>query len=97
MSSQIALPRVEPAVRSPTRRLPGAGVPSSIQTPPPSRHWTALGLGNMARRVVAAFNLWRIRARSRAELAALDDRMLDDIGLTRIDVACEVNKPFWTE
>ena len=97
MSSQIALQRVEPTVRSPTRRLADACVLTSVQMPSPSRHWTALGLGNMARRVVAAFNLWRIRARSRAELAALDDRMLDDIGLTRIDVAREVNKPFWTE
>jgi uncharacterized protein YjiS (DUF1127 family) len=62
-----------------------------------SRHWTALGLVNTARRVFDIFCLWRQRARSRAELAALDDRMLDDIGLTRIDVAREVNKPFWTE
>lgn len=38
---------------------------------------------------------WRRRARSRAELAALDDRTLRDIGLTRADVWAEIDKPFW--
>ena len=33
--------------------------------------------------------------RQRRSLAALDDRMLKDIGLTRCDVAAEVSRPFW--
>ena len=38
---------------------------------------------------------WGERARQRKSLAKLDDRMLRDIGLTRFDVAREVEKPFW--
>ena len=52
----------------------------------------------MVAAILAAFRLvreWRRRARSRAELAALDDRMLRDIGLTRADVWFEIAKPFW--
>ncbi len=39
--------------------------------------------------------LWRDRARQRAHLASLDDRMLRDIGLSRVEVAREASKPFW--
>ncbi len=38
---------------------------------------------------------WRRRSRDRALLATLDERTLRDIGLTRCDVAYEINKPFW--
>lgn len=33
--------------------------------------------------------------RQRKALAALDDHMLKDIGLTRCDVEAEVSRPFW--
>ena len=39
--------------------------------------------------------LWQDRARQRAHLASLDDRMLRDIGLSRADVTGEASKPFW--
>ena len=51
----------------------------------------------LVRRVAALFNHWRQRARGRAELTALDDRMLDDIGLTRIDIARGSRSPFRAE
>lgn len=35
------------------------------------------------------------RAAQRRVLATLDDRMLKDIGLTRVDAAQECAKPFW--
>jgi len=38
---------------------------------------------------------WRQRARSRGELAILDDRELWDMGLTRMDANNEAEKPFW--
>jgi uncharacterized protein YjiS (DUF1127 family) len=38
---------------------------------------------------------WRHRARGRRELAALSDRCLRDIGLTRYDANREARKPFW--
>ena len=46
-------------------------------------------------RLHARLSEWRQASRSRAELAKLDERMLRDIGLTRVDVWREINKPFW--
>ena len=39
--------------------------------------------------------LWQDRARQRAHLASLDDRILRDIGIGRVEVAREASKPFW--
>ncbi len=39
--------------------------------------------------------LWQERATERHALAALDTRLLTDMGLTPADVAREVAKPFW--
>jgi uncharacterized protein YjiS (DUF1127 family) len=38
---------------------------------------------------------WQDRARQRQLLAVMDDRLLHDVGLTRADVAAEIEKPFW--
>jgi len=38
---------------------------------------------------------WIERDRSRRQLAQLDDRMLQDIGLNRSDIELEIEKPFW--
>ncbi|MEL6234031.1 MAG: DUF1127 domain-containing protein [Pseudomonadota bacterium] len=38
---------------------------------------------------------WLQRARSRADLAALEDHMLKDIGLTREAAQREARRPFW--
>ncbi len=40
-------------------------------------------------------HLWRQRVKSRRALSQLDDRLLDDIGMTRQQVEQEVEKPFW--
>lgn len=69
----------------------GTRIPGQVQTrrTPASRLWQLLrGTFVMARE-------WHRRARSRADLAALNDRMLRDIGLTRTDVRIEIEKPFW--
>jgi len=47
--------------------------------------------------MLATFREWRRRARDRAELASLDNRMLRDIGLTRADAEFLSNKSFWRE
>jgi uncharacterized protein YjiS (DUF1127 family) len=49
----------------------------------------------LIRALLARLRYWHRRSIQRAELAALDDRMLKDIGLTRADVQREINKPFW--
>jgi uncharacterized protein YjiS (DUF1127 family) len=38
---------------------------------------------------------WIERMRQRRALAELDDRLLQDIGITRYDAAFEAEKPFW--
>jgi uncharacterized protein YjiS (DUF1127 family) len=52
-------------------------------------------LRDAATRALSGLFLWHARARSRATLAGLDDRLLADIGLSRADVARECDKPFW--
>jgi uncharacterized protein YjiS (DUF1127 family) len=38
---------------------------------------------------------WIERTRQRRALAELDDHMLRDIGITRVEAARESGKPFW--
>jgi uncharacterized protein YjiS (DUF1127 family) len=38
---------------------------------------------------------WRERVRTRRQLLMLDDRLLKDIGITRLDAQGEAEKPFW--
>ena len=45
-----------------------------------------------ARATVAS---WVQRSHGRSELAAMDEHMLRDIGLTRADVVMETRKHFW--
>jgi uncharacterized protein YjiS (DUF1127 family) len=56
-----------------------------------------LALNDAWDHVSATFHEWRRRSRERAELAALDERTLKDIGLTRADAEFLSNKPFWRE
>ena len=44
---------------------------------------------------VQLLRYWREMARQRRHLSKLDDRLLRDIGLTRLDVESEAAKPFW--
>ena len=38
---------------------------------------------------------WQRRGRERQLLSAFDDRVLRDIGISRVDAARECGKPFW--
>jgi uncharacterized protein YjiS (DUF1127 family) len=51
--------------------------------------------GGAENSMLATFREWRRRARERAQLARLDDRIMQDIGLTRADAEFLINKPFW--
>jgi uncharacterized protein YjiS (DUF1127 family) len=58
---------------------------------------TALRLATMAKRAVGAFGLWWRPTCNRAALVADDDRMLEDIGVTRLEAVYEIDKRSWTE
>jgi uncharacterized protein YjiS (DUF1127 family) len=47
------------------------------------------------RRLWAELSRWQARAVQRRALAALDHRLLRDVGLTRDQAAAESEKPFW--
>ena len=63
----------------------------------PRQSHAVFALGDAWHHVFASLGEWRRRTRERAELAALDDRTLKDIGLTRPDAEFLSNKPFWRE
>ena len=52
-------------------------------------------LSGFLRGVRATLREWRQRRIGRLELARFDERMLRDIGITRLDAEYEINKPFW--
>ena len=60
-------------------------------TPPAPR----LTLTGVLRRLGTRVAAWQERARMRRGLAAMDDRLLRDIGLTRAQAHREYDKPFW--
>jgi len=63
-----------------------------------ARHAQGLAaLGDATAWAAATLREWRRRSRERAELAALDDRTLSDIGITRADAIYLSGKPFWKE
>ena len=61
---------------------------------PTRRLIPALGVPSL-RRVLQLLRHWQQRARTRRQLAMLDDRQLADIGISRSQRLDEVDKPFW--
>jgi uncharacterized protein YjiS (DUF1127 family) len=62
----------------------------------PALAWFALRRSGEAAGRVAQIGLtWLERSRQRRQLAELNDYMLRDIGLTRLDAWAEAEKPFW--
>ncbi len=55
----------------------------------------------LRQRAGEAGRAWRLRARTRAQLRALldhgNDRLLQDIGIRRVDALREAGKPFWQQ
>jgi uncharacterized protein YjiS (DUF1127 family) len=51
----------------------------------------------IGRTILGRLRQWRLRARERAELASLDDRILTDIGVSRAEARFLSGKPFWRE
>jgi uncharacterized protein YjiS (DUF1127 family) len=61
------------------------------------RHAGLDALNDATHWALATLDTWRRRIRERGQLARLDDRMLQDIGLTHADREFLANKPFWRE
>ncbi len=54
--------------------------------------------GNIAHvlgRVYRTLQIWRLRSEHRRHMVTLDDRLLRDIGISRIEAQIEAAKPFW--
>jgi uncharacterized protein YjiS (DUF1127 family) len=47
------------------------------------------------RRARDTIRLWQERSDGRQQLLRLDDHVLRDIGITRLQAETEANKPFW--
>jgi uncharacterized protein YjiS (DUF1127 family) len=51
--------------------------------------------GLSLRDLAARIRQWRQRSRSRRHLRRLDERLLRDIGVDRLEAQDEARKPFW--
>jgi uncharacterized protein YjiS (DUF1127 family) len=86
---RIGRPGTKAQLSRTTSRCPGR-TPEKTQRQA-FRHW----LSGFLRGVRATLREWRQRRIGRLELARFDERMLRDIGITRLDAEYEINKPFW--
>jgi uncharacterized protein YjiS (DUF1127 family) len=57
--------------------------------------WAVQALGQALVHGLTTLVVWQERVRERRRLAALDDRLLRDVGLSRADTEQEIHKPFW--
>jgi uncharacterized protein YjiS (DUF1127 family) len=73
--------------------LHGGLVPRRLREPWLSQTWRSLNAATL--HAVDAILTWRERARTRRQLLTLDDRLLKDMGITRLDAQSEAEKPFW--
>ena len=60
-----------------------------------ARHGGLPGAWPNANGVLSLIGSWLARHRQRQALTQLDDRMLEDVGITRHQAEREVEKPFW--
>jgi uncharacterized protein YjiS (DUF1127 family) len=61
----------------------------------PGRAGSAAKAGSVRSGWVNTLQIWLGRRRGRQELSSLDDRMLNDIGISREDALWKAGKPFW--
>lgn len=57
--------------------------------------WAGYKAGEAIADAVTTVLSWQHRISERNQLQLLDQRMLRDIGLTRVDIDVETCKPFW--
>jgi uncharacterized protein YjiS (DUF1127 family) len=54
-----------------------------------------LGLSNLVNKTLETLRTWKERTDQRRQLVLLDQRMLQDIGITRSDAIHEFHKSVW--
>lgn len=64
-------------------------------SPARGTHAVPRGIARMVVWLLEAATILVERHRQRRSLAALDDHLLRDVGLSRADVSRECEKPFW--
>lgn len=52
-------------------------------------------LAHFATTAIQTLARWQHRREQRRHLVSLDDRMLQDIGVSRVEAELEADKPFW--
>ena len=57
----------------------------------------AFSFGSLAASLLRRILTWSVRIRQRRSLAAVDDWLLKDIGVSRADAMREYDKAFWQE
>ena len=66
-----------------------------VQTLPRSAPWASFG--NPIKQLYATIVVWQQRYELRQHLLEMDDRLLDDIGFSRVQANREAAKPFWKD
>jgi uncharacterized protein YjiS (DUF1127 family) len=62
----------------------------------PRRVSSGTGAGrSLVSKWIRTMAIWLIRQHGRQELSSLDDRLLEDIGISREDALWKAGKPFW--
>ena len=72
--------------------------PGRTATRQPRRGSTSIRHNIALQQLIGLLRHWRKRIRTRRQLArlyGLDDHILQDIGLTRSELRCEAETPFW--
>ncbi len=67
-----------------------------LSTPLVSSRWLS-NLKSTIEDFGSTIQAWSVRAQQRQILATVEDRILQDIGIDRVDAMVEVKKPFWQE
>jgi uncharacterized protein YjiS (DUF1127 family) len=78
------------AVGATTVPLPGRDFGAA-----PQEHLLSRRAASWLRQVRATLRLWQDRVNGRQQLLRLDEHVLRDIGITRLQAEAEANKPFW--
>lgn len=66
-----------------------------LHSAPTGRGSFGHALSHAVEQIFDTLSVWHQRMVTRHELAQLDERMLRDIGVSRLDVEGEITKPFW--